>query len=139
MLARHLRPTGYDVQVSTTRAMPGDVEARVEREGPGAVFIAVVPPGGLAQARYLCRRLRRRFPDLRIVVGYWGRTRDFDQLLVRLRASGASYVTTSLLQTASQIRAIVPAPQPETTDQPAAPVAVGGEMATGVATPLPNG
>ena len=111
MLSRLLLPDGYDVGVSATRSLPADIEARVERERPAAVFIAVVPPGGLAQARYLCRRLRRKFPELRIVVGYWGRTRDFDRLLVRLRAAGASYVTTSLLQGASQVRAIVGVPE----------------------------
>jgi predicted PurR-regulated permease PerM len=110
MLARFLRPAGYDVQVSMTRALPSEIEARVERERPTAVFVAVVPPGGLAQARYLCRRLRRKFPELRVVVGYWGRTREFDKLLVRLRAAGASYVATSLVQAAAQVKAIAEAP-----------------------------
>jgi hypothetical protein len=64
----------------------------------------------LAQARYLCRRLRRKFPELRVVVGYWGRTREFDKLLVRLRAAGASYVATSLVQAAAQVKAIAVAP-----------------------------
>ena len=52
----------------------------------------VLPPGGLVQARYLCRRLRRQFKDLKIVVGYWGRARNFDRLLVRLRAARACRV-----------------------------------------------
>jgi hypothetical protein len=76
------------------------------------VFIAVLPPGRLVQARYLCRRLRRRFKDLKIVVGYWGRSRDFDRLLVRLRAAGASYVTTSLGQSRTQVKALLEAAQP---------------------------
>jgi predicted PurR-regulated permease PerM len=109
MLAQFLRPDGYDVQVSTTRSLPSEVESRIESERPAAVFVAVVPPGGLAQARYLCRRLRRKFPELRIVVGYWGRTRDFDRLLVRLRAAGAGYVATSLVQGAGQVKAIAAA------------------------------
>jgi len=55
------------------------------------------------QTRYLCRRLRRKFPELPIVVGYFGRFKDFDRLLTRLRAAGASYVTTSVSQTRTQI------------------------------------
>jgi len=119
MLARFLRTDGYDVQVSTTRSMPSEIETRVERGRPAAVFVAVVPPGGLAQARYLCRRLRRKFPELRIVVGYWGRTGQFDRLLVRLRAAGASYVATSLVQGAGQLKAIADAPAPAATVAPA--------------------
>ena len=107
MLAGFLHADGYAASVSTARSLPVEIEARVASERPAAVFVAIVPPGGLAQARYLCRRLRRKFPDLRIVVGYWGRTRDFDGLLVRLRAAGASYVTTSLLQSRSQLRALL--------------------------------
>jgi predicted PurR-regulated permease PerM len=123
MLARLLRPAGLDVQVSMTRSLPSEIEARVERERPAAVFLAVVPPGGLAQARYLCRRLRRKFPELRVVVGYWGRTRDFDRLLVRLRAAGASYVATSLLQGGGQLKATAATPDaPAREKAPAAKV-----------------
>ena len=39
------------------------------------------------------------FPDLPIVVGYFGKARQFDKLLVKLRAAGASYVNTSIAQT----------------------------------------
>jgi hypothetical protein len=92
----------------------------VARTRPAVVFIAVLPPGGLEQARYLCRRLRRRFDRLPVVVGHFGRARDFDRLLVRLRRAGASYVTTSLLQTRTQIRALVPGPAAEPSAVPAA-------------------
>ena len=91
----------------TTRALPIDIEKAIERDRPDLVFIAVMPPGGLIQARYLCRRLGKRFAGVRIVVGYWGRARDFDRLLVRLRSAGASYVTTSIGQTRTQVLALI--------------------------------
>jgi predicted PurR-regulated permease PerM len=107
MLAQLLDADGCRVEVMSTRALPAEVEARVEQEQPALVFVAVLPPGGLVQARYVCRRLRRRFAGLKIVVGYWGEARDFDRLLVRLRSAGVNYVTTSLLQSRSQIQALV--------------------------------
>lgn len=117
MLASLLRPEGCQVEALSTKALPAEVEARIEREKPALLFVAIMPPGGLIQARYLCKRLRKRFADLPIVVGYWGAARDFDRLLIRLRSAGASYVTTSLLQSRSQIRALAnltppPAPVP---------------------------
>jgi hypothetical protein len=87
--------------------LPVDVEAAIADRRPGLVFIPVLPPGGLEQARYLAKRLRTRFADLKIIVGFFGRARDFDKLLVRLRIAGASYITTSLLQTRSQIQALL--------------------------------
>jgi predicted PurR-regulated permease PerM len=113
MLARLLNQGGYRVDVISTKALSAEVESRVAAEQPALVFIAVLPPGGLVQAVYLCRRLRKRFPDLRLVVGYWGEDRDFDRLLMRLRSAGANYVTTSLAQGVTQVRATAgPAPAP---------------------------
>jgi hypothetical protein len=123
MLAMLLAPLGCRTQVVSTRTLPAETEARIAAERPALVFVAVLPPGGLVQARYLCRRLRRRFRDLKIVVGYWGRSRNFDRLLVRLRAAGASYVTTSLIQSRSQVQALLePPPAPRGEIPPATPV-----------------
>ena len=121
MLAVVAARAGCTVRGVPSRALPADVEEQVAGSLPRVVFVAVLPPGGLEQARYLCRRLRRRFDKLPIVVGYFGRARNFDRLLVRLRRAGASYVTTSLLQTRSQLRALLPAPelQPAATPAPA--------------------
>ncbi|HLJ97516.1 MAG TPA: AI-2E family transporter [Gemmataceae bacterium] len=118
MLARLLRADGYQMEAVSTKALPAEVEARIEREGPALLFIAILPPGGLLQARYLCKRLRKRFPDLPIVVGYWGDERHYDSILARLRSAGASYVTTSLLQSRSQIRALLSPPPDASPEHP---------------------
>ncbi len=110
MLAQVLRAAGCDVEAMSTRALPVDIENRIERDKPDLVFVAVMPPGGLVQARYLCRRLGKRFADVRIIVGYWGKARDFDRLLVRMRAVGVSYVTTSVVQTRTQMLALLRQP-----------------------------
>ncbi len=110
MLAQTLRTAGCDVEAVTTRALPVDIERIIERDRPDLVFVAIMPPGGLIQARYLCRRLGKRFADVRIIVGYWGKARDFDRLLVRLRSAGASYVTTSIGQTRTQVLALLDRP-----------------------------
>lgn len=114
MLASLLKLDGCRLEAISTRALPAEIERRVEQEKAALVFIAILPPGGLVQARYLCKRLRKRFPDLPLVVGYWGTARNFDRLLVKLRAAGANYVTTSLLQSRSQIRALVNPTRPHT-------------------------
>ena len=126
MLARLLKPHGCLVEVLSTKALPAEVEARVERDRPAVVFIAVLPPGGLVQARYLCKRLRKRFADVPLVIGYWGAERDFDRLLVRLRSAGANYLTTSLLQSCSQIRALVRTAPPTLAQEPARDLQAAG-------------
>jgi predicted PurR-regulated permease PerM len=99
-----------EVELLSTRLLPIEIEAKVEQETPAVVFIAILPPGGVSQARHLCRRLRKRYPDLKIVVGYFGRVKDFDRLLTTLRLAGANYVSTSVAQSRNQIRSLLPAP-----------------------------
>jgi predicted PurR-regulated permease PerM len=118
MLRNVLAPGGYRFKQFETRTLPVETEAWIAREKPDVVFIAILPPGGIPQARYLCRRLRKRFPELKIVVGYWGKVKDFDRLLVRLRSSGASYVVTSVIQGSSQIRALLTPVAPQVRSAP---------------------
>jgi predicted PurR-regulated permease PerM len=102
-----LKHDSVKVEGLSTKTLPAEVEERVEQLKPAVVFIAVLPPGGLVQVYYLCKRLRKRFADLPLVVGYWKPHRDFDRLLVRLRSAGATYVTTSLRQTCSRVRGLI--------------------------------
>jgi predicted PurR-regulated permease PerM len=98
MLASLFKSNGCRLDVASTRDLPTEIETRIEQKEPALVIIAVVPPGGLVQARYLCRRLRRRFPELPIVIGYWGEVGDFDKMFRQVRAAGGNYVATSLRQ-----------------------------------------
>ena len=91
----------------------------IEDEQPSAVCIAALPPGGQRHARYLCKRLRKRFGQLRIIVGRWG---DFAAASGRqksIKKAGASQVQTTLLETRNDIKAWLPAlsRQAEDTDQ----------------------
>ncbi|MCB9731961.1 MAG: AI-2E family transporter [Deltaproteobacteria bacterium] len=110
MFARICRASGAEVDVLPQRTLPAAVESAVERGGYGLVFIGILPPGGLAQAEHLCQRLAARWPELPIVVGHWKRPKSYDQLLVRLREAGATYVATTIAQAASQaLSAVTPA------------------------------
>ena len=118
MLAALMKGDNVEFAMMSTKTLPSDVADRAMQEKPALVFIAVMPPGGLVQVRYLCSRLRKRCPKLPVVVGYWGRVRDYDALLVRLREAGATYVTTSLLQSRTRMRALLNIPEPEPESAP---------------------
>ena len=112
MMAALLREDGVRVDALSAKALPSEVVEHVEKVRPEAVFISVLPPGGLNQAGYLCRLLRKKFPTLKIVVGWWGPERTYDKLLVKMRRVGASYVTTSLRQSRTQLRHVADVPAP---------------------------
>ena len=73
------------------------------------VCISAVPPSAMLHARYLCKKLRARFPDHRICVGLWNEEGDFARQLKRLQQAGADQVVTSLSQAMEQLRQLAAA------------------------------
>jgi predicted PurR-regulated permease PerM len=67
-----LDPARWDVELIAPGTLTAELLDLLAERRPRAVCIASIPPGGLAHTRYLCKRLRARFPDLRILVGRWG-------------------------------------------------------------------
>ena len=58
------------------------------------VLIGSLPPGGVSHTRYTCKRLRSRFPDLKILVGRW--SDPADNITEELTKSGADAVDLTL-------------------------------------------
>jgi predicted PurR-regulated permease PerM len=93
----------YDCISASASHLASDVVALLERESPAILCIASVPPGGLAQTKYICLRARARFPDLKIVIGRWGLLGDeLDKNRSQLVAAGADRVGTRLAETVVQ-------------------------------------
>jgi hypothetical protein len=61
-----------------------------------------VPP--TTPTRYLCKRLRIRFPACKILVGRWGWTGESDANHVLLLAAGADAVSLTLRESHNQVR-----------------------------------
>lgn len=92
----HMRWTG-------TKALPSDVEAWVQIQQPPVIVIAIVPPEGFIQARYLCQRLHKSSPGSQIIIAYYGKLRSYDSMLIKFRSVGATFFSTSLSQTRTQV------------------------------------
>jgi predicted PurR-regulated permease PerM len=71
MLAQLLEGRGYCAAVASASSLVGEVLAMVEQRQAHVVCVSAMPPGSVARARYLCKRLHQRHPDLRIIVGLW--------------------------------------------------------------------
>jgi len=92
--------TKYEVEVMSDAVLTSEVVALIGENSPAMIFIATVSPGGLGQTRYLCKRLRARFPNLKIVVGRWGMgSEDRDSILL----AGADRVGTTMIETREQM------------------------------------
>jgi predicted PurR-regulated permease PerM len=112
MLQQVLDSRRFEVEVTRAGLLAAEVLSLVEQSAPTLVCIGLVPPGGFAQTRYLCKRLRTRFPTLPIIVGCWGDTTDEAEILARLRLDSLTQVGTTLTKTRQQIMQVPPTQMP---------------------------
>jgi hypothetical protein len=103
MLTQHLDPTRYEIETLSATSLASEVVSYVEQQHVGLVYLGGIAPGGLAQIRYLCKRLRIRLPEIKIVVGRWGIPENHEKMRDLLHAAGADYVGTTLHETRAQI------------------------------------
>jgi len=122
MLRELLDPLRFDWCAASTDHLASDLVALISREKPALVCIASVPPGGLAQAKYLCLRARAGHAAIPIVVGRWSLLAEgLEKNRTQLTAAGADRVGTTLAETVEQI------------SQLAAAIAVGANPAPSAA------
>ena len=67
------------------------------------VCISAVPPRAGSHAAYLCKRLKQRFPDLKIMVALWTMEEN-PRSEARLREAGADQVATRLPDAIAKLR-----------------------------------
>jgi len=107
MLRRLLDPERYRTEVLSGQDTRGDGQFAELGEKPSVVCIAALPPGGVAQARYLCKRLRASFPHQKIVVIRWGLPDNAGQRREELLAAGADVVAVTLQEARTKIARLV--------------------------------
>ena len=107
MFRQLLDPAKWVVEIAAVETMTADLVAQVAEETPALVCIGALPPGGLAHTRYLCKKLRARFPEVKIVVGRWGLTGSVEANREQLQDAGADLTATTILETRSQLTSLL--------------------------------
>lgn len=96
MLRRCLTRRNVASELLTTHVLKGEVLDRVTELAPQVLYISALPPAAVLHASYFCKRLRPRFPQLKIVVAVWHAEGDMEKGRTRLLAAGASEVVITL-------------------------------------------
>jgi hypothetical protein len=103
MLCQLLDPRQWEVEITPIENIASKLEQQLADKVPLVVCIAAVPPGGLAHTRFLCKRLRQRFPSLTIIVGRWGLNENLESNSQQFQDAGAVVMSATLLETLSQL------------------------------------
>jgi len=100
MLRQLLDPLRYELEIIGDELLAAEIIDQIAEKKPALVCLASLPPGGLAQTRYLCKRLRTRFPDSKLIVGRWGGRTDNSNALTD---AGADRIGNKIIETRDQI------------------------------------
>jgi predicted PurR-regulated permease PerM len=122
MVRRLLDPVRYRFEVIGPAMLTAEVVTWVDERHPALLCIGALAPGGLSQARHLCKRLRSQCPELKIVVGRWGLHDEKDADRQHLLAAGADHVEMTVLgtqRTLAEVGLTLARPAPESPSTPA--------------------
>ena len=90
-------------QLLSAESLAGETLEQIDKDGCGTICISAVPPHAASHAAYLTRRLKKRFPKLRIVVALWT-SEAGERIKSRLSAAGVDEVATHLDEVVSHVR-----------------------------------
>jgi predicted PurR-regulated permease PerM len=105
------------------------IEARAQRtpengEPPDAVIISAMPPDAVTDARLQCKRARRRWPDVPIIVGLWNVAGDLQRPRQRLESAGARATVTTFAECMRELDAQLGGEAPAPAEPEPAPEAL---------------
>jgi predicted PurR-regulated permease PerM len=93
MLAQVLEAKGRVVQTVAVTSLAAKMDEPVDQRIADVVCISATPPAAVMHARYLCRRLRDRLSNVKLVVGLWESQGDLNKAQERI-GCGAIVVST---------------------------------------------
>lgn len=103
MLAHLLVQAGYDAHAAAMGPHK-DMLDEVEEQVCGILYLSALPPFEISAIRRLYKRLRARFPQIRIGIGLWGYDGGADNMRVLLRIVESDLIVTSLGEAVVQIQ-----------------------------------
>jgi predicted PurR-regulated permease PerM len=106
MLAQLLGMQGIGARVVSSEEVSAANIIRLDVAGVQMACLCYLEPGGFTSARYLARRLRRKLPRMKILVGFWTMTDEDAARRDALQQTVADVVATSLQEAVDRIVAV---------------------------------
>ncbi len=117
MLAKLLSHSGAQSHVISSKLLASEMVEEASGLECRNFCVSLTPPGSTRHALYLCKRLRERFPEARIVVGVWGEPEGDDVRTKRFEAVQIDGLFTTLQEGMRDLLAtavsVAPEPAPE--------------------------
>ncbi len=104
MLAHLLEKRLVLVRVLSSKSLASEMVEEASESGASVICVSTLPPASVMPATYLCKRLKARLPEARVMVGLWHEQDvEVDRRIQRLKRAQADDVSTSLDKMAAEI------------------------------------
>ena len=110
MLVQILNGEGFEATAAVAESLTSEIVDQIAESESDIVVISVLPPIAPRGARLVWRRIRDRYPDLPIVVGFWTVKGDREELAEPVEDATSRAVTT-LAEAVSVVRALAAQPK----------------------------
>lgn len=108
MLAQLLEQAGHStLSLPIAHASPAELLVLIEKRQDDVICISALPPYAFPPARTMCKLIRERFPEQKLVVGVWGFSGDTEKAKARFERTQPDRLFTSLAQAVEQIHELV--------------------------------
>ncbi|MGD0139624.1 MAG: AI-2E family transporter [Tepidisphaeraceae bacterium] len=84
MLANLLHEQGYSITNISAATLASERVDMISQLKADLVVVSALPPGATVHARYLCKRIREKFPDIQLLVGIWNAKDNLEKTQKRL-------------------------------------------------------
>jgi hypothetical protein len=102
-LARVLAAPDFTPRVVPFPLLAAEVLEQIAAQACKVVCISAIPPNAAMPAGYLCKRLKQRFPELKVLVALWT-AENSDKAQARLRQAGVDAVAARLPDVVARLR-----------------------------------
>ena len=117
MLAQLLATQGFQVDTDVPDALTSEVVDHVAKLAIDVVVISILPPIAPRDARLLWKRLRSRYPELPIIVGFWSGSAVIEPLMPPEHDS-ATKIATKLSDAVALVRSLAAQRRPVDVNPP---------------------
>jgi predicted PurR-regulated permease PerM len=109
IMAQLLELRGYCVSVIGHSALASEMLDAIEEKDVHLVLVSALPPTAITHARYLCKRVLSRFPEMSIVVGLWMFDGDRARANERIAEGETVHLTSSITEALEESQQIAQA------------------------------
>ena len=103
MLRNLLVFRGYCAVAASVTSLAAEMVELIDKQPSDIVCVSALPPSAVAHARYLCKRIHARFPEMGLIVGLWTVKGDLEKARRRIACAEAVGIATTLAQAEHEI------------------------------------